>query len=81
MVKVVSDQQGNSSMERVIFINGKELNLRTQSKIEIADVLRSDTAQMVKAYHGAFVDLFKEEDNGITLHFCYDYKTEDLSAL
>lgn len=73
-------QQGNNSMERIFWIDGNEINHR---KVEIADVLRSETAQMDKVYHGALLDSFKEDEQcqGITIHFRYDYKTENLSAL
>lgn len=69
-------------MERIILINGRDVKPK-QSKIQIADILRSDTAQMDKLYHGAFLDSFKEDEdgNGITVHFRYDYKTETLAAL
>lgn len=68
-------------MERIIFVDDCGLNPRI--KVEIRDTMKSDTAQMTKVFHGAFLDTFKEDEgkNGVTLHFTYDYKSEDLSAL
>lgn len=57
--------------------------VRLNGKFDITKLLESDTAKLETIFHGSLLDEFKEDENGkgITMHFVYDYKSEDLSAL
>lgn len=57
--------------------------VRLDGKFDITKLLESDTAKLETIFHGALLDEFKEDEEGkgITMHFVYDYKSEDLSAL
>ena len=57
--------------------------VRLNGKLDITKLLESDTAKLETIFHGALLDEFKEDEEGkgITMHFVYDYKSEDLSAL
>ena len=57
--------------------------VRLNGKFDITKLLESDTAKLETIFHGSFLDEFKEDEEGkgITMHFVYDYKSEDLSAL
>lgn len=72
----------NMRLDVILEIHGTLVSLKGK-KTDIRKLLESDTAKFETIFHGSVLDEFKEDENGkgVTLHFVYDYKSEDLSAL
>ena len=70
-------------MRTSILLKIYESLFKLSGKFDITKLLESETAKLETIFHGAILDEFKEDENekGITMHFVYDYKSEDLSAL
>lgn len=70
-------------MKRSILLKIYGTLVRLNGKFDITKLLESDTAKLETIFHGSLLDEFKEDESGkgITMHFVYDYKSEDLSAL